>query len=246
MDAAEIRLVKDGIQEAVCELRFETQNSPEITIGRLTDAPVWRGYSQTRLPTADVPEQLRKAEESFRFAPSYQLVSPNEASEFVRVGPNVVSCHRLAPYPGWETFGPEIWRTIEALYATVRDARITRVGFRYVNALSEAAHFIRGASDLNVSVTAGDNDVGAEFVLVYSRELESRHTVQVSLATPKFVQVADGSGFDVLIDIDVSTPAGFSITGLEEARGWIELAHTYLKQEFFRLIPTTVVDKLRG
>lgn len=245
MDAGLIRLAKDGIREAICEVRFEAQGSPEITIGRLTDASVWREWDQVRLSSADIPEQLRATDESLRYAPSYQLTNPGNSLEFVRVGANVVSCHRIAPYPGWDQFGPTVEATLGALFATIRAVKITRVGFRYVNTLSQSEHHVGGVADLNVVLRAGEYDPGRAFVLVYSKELTVSHDVQVSIATPKFVQSPDGTDFDVLIDIDVSSSKGTALSDLAAASVWVDEAHIRLKEEFFTLIPEHVMDKLR-
>ncbi|PXA99938.1 hypothetical protein DMC47_00790 [Nostoc sp. 3335mG] len=246
MDVNEIRLGTDGIREAVCEFRFEATSLPEITIGRLTDAAAWQSYEQMRLPTADLPEQLRAADENLRFQPSYQLTNPTDPADFVRVGPNMVSCHRAAPYPGWDSFGPVIRDMLGALFQTVRSARIIRGGFRYINALSGETHFVSSAADLNVTVAAGDASVADTFVLVYSKELSNIHGVQVTVATPKFVQAPEGPGFDMLIDIDVSTPKGVVIDNADSACEWVEVAHTALKKEFFKLLPSNVVGRLKG
>ncbi|MDR6135722.1 uncharacterized protein (TIGR04255 family) [Sphingomonas sp. SORGH_AS802] len=246
MTANTIRLATDGIREAICEVRFESQGAPEVVIGRLTDASVWSRYDQLRLSSADLPEQIRATEEGFRFAPSYQLTNPADQADVVRIGPNVVSCHRLAPYPGWEVFRIAIRDTLEALFGSLRGVKTSRVGFRFVNAFSQARHGIQGAADLNISVMAGGAGVGQDFVLVYSKELSRAHDVQISIATPKFVHGPEGQALDILLDIDVVTPRALEMADISEVMSWIDVAHDRLKEEFFRLIPANVVDKLRG
>lgn len=246
MDTKLIRLAIDGIQEAVCEIRFESNSVPEIVIGRLTDTAAWAGYVHTRLPTADLPEQLRAAEESFRFAPTYQLNDPSNDTDFVRVGANVISCHTLAPYPGWDAFRPRIAETLSALFDALRNVKLLRIGFRFVNAFSGATHGISSGVDLNIAMSAGGMEVGRDFVLVYSKELSGTHGVQITIATPKYVNGPEGKNIDMLIDIDVSTPKAELVPGMGDALSWIDGAHDGLKEEFFRLIPAGVVDRLRG
>lgn len=246
MDTNLIRLAIDGIKEAVCEFRFESHSVPEIVIGRLTDAAAWAGFFQTRLPTADLPEQLRAAEESLRFAPTYQLNDPANQSNFLRVGANVISCHTLAPYPGWDAFRPRIAEALAALSDALPNVKLLRIGFRFVNAFSEATHGISSGIDLNISIAAGGTEVGRDFVILYSKELSSTHGVQITIATPKFVNGPEGRNIDMLIDIDVSTPDGGTVPEVGNALSWVDIAHDGLKEEFFRLIPADVVDRLRG
>lgn len=245
METDSIRLARDGIKEAVCELRFESRLTPELVIGRLVDASAWAGRETVRLSTADIPNQLRQVDENLRYAPSYQLNAENGHS-FVRIGPASVSCHRTAPYPGWDSFGPTVDHTIEALFASVPSAVVSRMGFRFVNGLTAAEHHIGRASDLNILIAAGDQPVTDDFVLVFTKALTSDHTVQLTIATPRYVQGPVVSGFDLLIDVDVMTPVGHYISEAAHAIAWVEEAHRLLKQEFFRLIPAEVIDKLKG
>ena len=58
------KLKTDAILEAVFEIRFEPDPSlvSEILFGRFADADEWRAFRQVRLPAADIPASIRRAD----------------------------------------------------------------------------------------------------------------------------------------------------------------------------------------
>lgn len=247
MREAEIHLKQDGIKEALFEIRFESPITPEVVIGRLTDAEGWAGFNAVRMVTADIPPQLRDIDLNMRYAPSYELVR-SETNELIRIGPKSLSYHRLAPYPGWTTHFPAVRDVVETLFSKIQTITPTRLGFRYVNALNGPDHLIEVASNLALKIAIGDGE-GFEpdsFALNYKRQNELGHVEQVQVATPDYVQGQSGpSDFSVLVDIDIFTPDAYSVVGQEDVLAWIETAHDLLKQNFFKLLPNSTIEQLR-
>ena len=250
MSVAEIHLKQDGIKEALFEIRFETPVVPEVVIGRLTDAAAWNDFLPNRMSSADIPHQLRIVDPELRFAPSYELVrgAPNE---LIRIGPNSLSYHRLAPYPGWSDHFPMLKLVVETLFATIPTLSPLRLGFRYVNALNRSDHLIEAVSDLALKVAAGEgeNFVPSSFALNYRRHNLPGHVEQVQVATPDYVPARPGQSghaeFAVLIDIDIFTPEFSVVTGTDNVLAWIDTAHSCLKSNFFELLPVAIIEKLR-
>ena len=145
MTANEIHLKQDGIKEALFEIRFDTPVMPEAVIGRLTDAKVWNDFEPTRLPTADLPQQMRIMDSNLRFTPSYELVKFD--SELIRIGPNSLSYHRMAPYPGWEQHEPKLKQVVETLFSTIEALTPLRLGFRYSSDFLRPVQRQRGLLD---------------------------------------------------------------------------------------------------
>ena len=71
------KLKHDAILEANFEIRFDADPSSvaEIFLGRVADAGEWRGFTQRRLPMADIPAPVRRADPSLRFQPPEILSS---------------------------------------------------------------------------------------------------------------------------------------------------------------------------
>ncbi|MBA4308073.1 MAG: hypothetical protein C0429_15185, partial [Sphingopyxis sp.] len=193
----------DGIKEALCELRFEAGEISEIVIGRLADAPAWRGFSKTRLPGADLPPQIRALDPNAKFQPSFELRSVENPSIVVRIGGNVVSCHVIGKYPGWDHFYPLLKSTVDALKLAVSDTPVSRIGFRYINALTSKDHYVANAKALNLELKVGDKDVTDAFALNYRTRVTEEHICQLTVATPDYVTAPDP--FDAYIDIDIFT-----------------------------------------
>jgi uncharacterized protein (TIGR04255 family) len=246
MTVAEFHLKQDGIKEALFEIRFETPVVPEAVIGRLTDAPAWVDFAPTRMPSADIPNQLRMIDPNLRFTPSYELTKG--ASELIRIGPNSLSYHRLAPYPGWQNHSPALKKVVETLFVTITSLTPVRLGFRYVNALNGSDHMMDSVADLALKVTVGEDRgfVPGSFALNYRHQNQPGHIEQVQVATPDYIQLQAGPPeFSVLVDIDIFTPDFYRVSGAGEVLSWIDTAHTLLKDNFFKLLPAATIEELR-
>lgn len=56
------KLKKDAIAEALCEVRFECEESvslPEIVVGKLAEFQLWRSFQKVRLPVSEVVPENR-------------------------------------------------------------------------------------------------------------------------------------------------------------------------------------------
>lgn len=240
MNDFDFKLTPDGIVEALLEVRFETASFPELTIGNLISREPWRGLNPMRLPTAEIPHFVRNSDPNLKFQPTLQLNSP-EGLDVVKVGENVLSLHRLGSYPGWEKFGPQLHQGLRELFEAVPDARITRLGFRYVNLLG-SAHHINSLNDLSVDLRVGGAELLPPINLNYMRR-EDDFEILVRAASPEFVQ-GPSNDFAALIDIDVYTSDTTSIKGVDDCSGWLEKAHVILKQRFFELLRPEAIQRL--
>ncbi len=240
------KLKKDAIAEALFEVRFECDESvslPEIVVGRLAESDVWRDFEKFRLPVADIPAPIRSQDPKLKTEPILELRERN-GSVLAKIGVNVLSYHRLAPYPGWETFKPEIDRTIEFLFVSFQSFKATRLGFRYVNVFTAEDHGVNDVRHLNYSVNLAGDDLQDAQNLNYRKVRSDIHSVQVRIASPEFVSGPIAKKVQVLVDLDVFTPDGFETNEAETAKAWVEDAHIYEKEEFFRLFTDEMKQRL--
>lgn len=116
------KLKNDAIREAVLEIRFEPDPTmvSEVLLGRIADADIWKGYRQARLPTADIPAVIRRANPDLTYQPSIVLTSP-DGRVAVRVGPQSVAYSTIGTYPGWDVFGEELTNVVNLLYRVLPD-----------------------------------------------------------------------------------------------------------------------------
>ncbi len=246
MLALPIELHRDAIAEAICEVRFECHESvavPEIVVGRLADFPFWRDYDQVRLPISDVPAPVRASDPNLKIQPTLEL-RDQHSNRLAKVGVNVLSYHRLDPYPGWATYRPEIDQVVDFLFSAFKSFKATRLGFRYVNLFTAVDHGVVDVSNLRYSVDiAGDTLIGPQN-LNYLQIRSDQHSVVVRIASPEFITGPASKKAEVLVDLDVFTPADFETDDVDVVKSWIEEAHTYEKEEFFRLFTDEMMQRL--
>jgi uncharacterized protein (TIGR04255 family) len=69
---------------------------------------------------------------------------------------------------------------------------------------------------------------------------------QVQVATPDYVQAQSVQpDFSVVVDIDIFTPELYPITDAGSVLTWIDDAHNRLKENFFKLLPSKIIEELR-
>jgi uncharacterized protein (TIGR04255 family) len=236
------RLKKDAIFEALFDVRFTCTDLPEVIIGKLAGHNQWKGWNVQRLVFADIPAAVRQQDPTLQYQPLMELRS--NSGRLVRIGERSLSCHTLAPYPGWTAWQPELATTMEVLYSAFENLQVTRFGLRYINGLSPE-HFINGVGELLISVTVADAALVGPLLLHYQHERDAEHVAVVRVASREFVTNPQPSNLSAIVDVDIFTPANFVSPGVESAKMWLGRAHEFAKEEFFRLIPSDILKKLR-
>ena len=231
------KLKKDAIVEALCEVRFDSSESkevPELVVGRLADCENWKKFGKARLPISDVPAPVRQQNASLRNQPVLELRDSDRA-RVVKIGSNVVSYHALAPYPGWDSFRPELDDMLDFVFGAFEDFQALRLGFRYVNLVNEKDHLVPDVMALNYSATVAGTQLEPPLNLNYQIARGEEYRATVRIASPDFVPAKIKEPYSALIDVDVSTPEGSTIASVDAAKAWIIKAHDIEKDEFFKL-----------
>lgn len=242
-----VKLKQDAIVEAIFEVRFSTPDRvvPEILLGRLADQPQWSGFQHRQLGAAQVPAQIRRENPVLRYQPVIELV-PTEGDRAVRIGSEVISFHRLRRYPGWDKFRPELMEVVEALFGKAPPGlKVERLGFRYLNALRSDAHTIKSILDLDLTLEVAGENVSGEINLNFTVSLSRDTECAVRIATPGIVQGDLPPTTSVYVDVDVFTKENFATRDKKFVEAWIDSAHTWEKEQFFRLIPQPTIDLLK-
>jgi uncharacterized protein (TIGR04255 family) len=242
------KLKNDAILEATFEVRFDADPTlvAEVFFGRLADAQAWRGFIQRRLPTADIPAALRRADSNLRYLPAIELIQ-REGAKLVRVGPQSLAYTRRAPYPGWdESLSAEIGQAIDALFGVVPRISVTRLGLRYINALRSDLHGIEGVESLNLSIVVDRAALTRNLNLNYTIAALEHSSCTIRLATPDFAQGSIPENATVIADLDVYTDSTYTANEIEKVKQWTESAHIAAKQTFFRLLREETIKELRA
>ncbi|MGA2940171.1 MAG: TIGR04255 family protein [Syntrophobacteraceae bacterium] len=239
-------LKHDAIVEALLEIRFDMRKEtiPEILFGRLAEHGPWKGFEQRPLPAYQVPPPLRQADPNLRFQPVFELAAPDKRRT-IRIGPHVLSYHRLRPYVGWEKFKPELGEAIDGLFSTTEGLSIRRLGFRYINALQTDVHGIRSILDLDLKLSIAEESVSSNVNINFTTDISNDTNCTVRIATSEFVQGELPPNTSVFVDVDVFTKEAFRTEDQIEVKKWVEFAHTKEKEQFFRLLTDQTIDSLK-
>jgi uncharacterized protein (TIGR04255 family) len=238
------KLKKDAILEAICEVRFETDELDELVIGRLSESASWEKFTRIRLPISDFPAPVRKNDVNLRYPPIVEL-RDNENPRAVKIGSNVISAHVIAPYCGWHVFRPQLHEVLDILFTKFKSIQLPRIGLRYINAIVSTDHHIKDISALKLQISIDGAQLNFPFSLAYSKATKDLVAV-VKVASPALVIGSTlPPNFVALIDVDVSTPDKLMITEPQVAKDWLESAHAAEKEEFFRLWPEDALSEAR-
>jgi len=235
------KLKNDAIVEAIFEMRFDTSIIPEILFGRLADYGPWKNLRQGRLPSYEIPLPIRQADPNLRFQPVFELTGDHRT---IRVGPQVISYHRVAPYIGWQRFLQELIETITGVFEKANGLIVRRLGLRYLNALRPDLHGIRSVSDLDLKIEVASRPVVGNVNINFTVDPGAATGCTVRIATREFVYGALPPNTSVYVDVDVFTPEGFEADERNAVVAWVTEAHSKEKEQFFRLLTDESIDKL--
>jgi uncharacterized protein (TIGR04255 family) len=236
------KLRRDGIVEALFEIRFNTSEIAELFTGKIAGGlgRIADDLTVQRLPMADIPGPMRRADANLMFQPTLQLSSTTRLG---RIGDRVISWHILPPYPGWNVVKPEIQQVRDVLASSIENVEVLRYGFRYINLLDNEDHHVPGLSASTLTLTVGGQAIPEQWNVNYLRE-SKRAWMTVKLASKEFVQGATPRPFDLIIDLDANTDRK-ACPPLAEAVDWAQEAHTLMEDEFFRLLKPEILQYLR-
>jgi uncharacterized protein (TIGR04255 family) len=239
------RIEPDAIIEALIEIRFDAVSPlPEVLFGRLAELSVWRGFTQRTLPAYNMPAVFRDQDPNLRFVPVYEL-SGSDPTRAVRIGAHVLSYHLPAPYVRWAAFNAGAEAAIDGLFDKTEGLVVNRVGLRYINALTEAAHGISLVSDLHLSVTIGDSSLRGNLNLNFTRDIDASTQCTVRIATREFVQGQYPSDATAIVDIDVFTVPGFTCDSRQALKSWVQGARGVKNKAFMGLLTDQQLARLR-
>ncbi len=235
------RIDPDAIVEALIEVRFELEVFPEIFLGQVLASASVLGLRATRLPGADLPAVAKSSDAALRYQPAYQLEGE---AELVRVGSNVLSIHRLAPYCGWDRFLARSMQILEACWAGCGQPTVSQCALRYINALRSDFHAVRTIDDLNLKVSVADESlVDVTVSYVDDQDLNSKALVRVASQAHVNGQLPENSTF--VVDVEVQSKSAAKMNDLRSMEQWLVAAHDLEKRLFFDLLPNRIVEGLK-
>ncbi len=237
------KLKHDAIIEVVFEFRFSCDELPEIVIGRLADREEWKDFHKIKLPLADIPASIRQGDPNIKYDAVLQL-SNKPGDRLVRVGSNSISYHLTHKYHGWAALKDELVSLVDWFYSLFENLSIERLGLRYIDALRSDLHTIDGLSSLNLSILIGNNPVEKNVTLHFTEAVSENHIMTTRITSGDLVQGQLPKETSVITDIDIYTQSNNGLSGKDSVKAWVDEAHQYSKDAFFRLIPREILKNL--
>lgn len=238
------KLKQDSITEAVFEVRFQSDDPDELILGRLLSIKTWQDWEKIRLPIADFPAPVRAQDKRLKHEALYDIRN-KEIGQLIKVGPNVISCHVIGQYPGWLEFSRLISKAVTALFSKGAPIRVSRLGLRYINALTRKKHFISSPYDLAVTITVRNEKPSDHINLNYSVKTKFGMAVLVRVASRSLVSGTIPDDSTAYIDVDVGTTGKLKKHNRKSVMKWVTRAHTFEKEQYFKLLPDEIIEKLR-
>lgn len=244
-----VKLRKDPIVEALCEIRHEPSSSDlaPLILGALFNELKADFPRHEKLVPASMPEGLRASVPNLAFAAQYRLAGKHS---LVNIGDKSLSIAVHAPYPGWDQFRALIERTLNAALSTGMIGPVKRISLRYTNRLELDS--TRPLSDiLRTTLSLGDDAISArpmtgpeKSVVHFRHESRKGDIVTITnLGWPANFKVAGKSlpqGLAMEIDVIADSVASASFS--EDFKAILDLLHSTEKAKFFSLLTPSALE----
>lgn len=229
----EIKYIKPPIVEVVCEFRFVPGAPWDSAIPGLVYAQLRNDFPKRRM-LRSLESQVSPSEggiqQQIHLAERVQFLREDEKA-FVQIGPDFLAINHLAPYPSWEGFRPLIQQAFNAYREVAKPAGLRRIGLRYINRIEFPTKPVHFGEFLNFYphtgsvLPGGIGDFSLSVVSPFEQERDALR-LQVNCAA-----TGETDLLAALLDLDYFLARPQAST-LEEALGWVDLAHDHVLTTF--------------
>jgi uncharacterized protein (TIGR04255 family) len=201
-----------------------------------------QGTKVIRLPAAEIPFPMRKADANLQFAP-IQRIEVDGFSVLVGDRNIIVSCK--LPYPKWSNFKPVILDVMSRVAKVGLPGGIERYSVKYVN-LIQAPTYQEQIKKIAMNITLGDLEVSSEHINLQVHRREENVIHILSIATGANGQIDGKAVSGVLVDIDsirnVNVPD--IQTFAENLEQGLESLRQSNKEKFFGCLTAETIEEM--
>ncbi len=212
------------IKEAIVEIRFESETPNDAVFGIFYQQFKADYSTVEELPILQLPEFVRKQNETLQHQPHYKL-SSNDGFLF-QVGPRVVSLISVDPYSGWGVFYGRLKDIVKRIKGLGIVKSYTRIGIRYIN------HFDINVFDVvTLQVVLPDHELNNYDTFIRSEIPTGAFKSTLKISNSADIIVNEKPTKCSIIDIDtfIESPHG-------DINVLIEDGHVEEKKLFFALL----------
>lgn len=226
------------ITEAVIEIRFETEQDPDIILSLFHLALKGSNVKSERLPVADIPIEFRDNDPLLKFRPHFQF----HAEQFIyQVGSKVVSISTKGEYPGWKLYLDETLSFIKKVQKQKIIDKVERVGMRYISRFSGNV-LPKLEFEFNQHDKVSDKNITLLNQPMIFKTLMEKDGMNIQLQLTNMVIVPEQEHYDSQIDIDISSSNAAIF--LDNKKKELERMHNKEKEIFFGLLKPSFLSKL--
>lgn len=223
---------KVSIDEAICEFRLTPDTPWDVTIaGKLCakmeqDFPLVQKYSVSEGEIAPVIPESQKLEQLIRTRERVVMLTQDK-DMFLVLEPRLFGIVALAPYPGWETFRPQVAKSWEKLCETVEVRGLERIGLRYMTQIELNENIARRDDCFEFRLWVDKSrlpwDIVETTAIAVFSFVDGRDRCRVGLSSvPESAKKLD-------IDYSLARPRGVAPA---KAMEWIDEAHSGVVRVF--------------
>jgi uncharacterized protein (TIGR04255 family) len=213
------------IEEAVIELRFESDLPAEVIPGLLFNEFKADFPNIEKLGMLEMPSFIRDTDPNLRFAPLHSL---NKDNLRLQIGPRSLSLACSREYIGWTKFNEIIQRVFDGVAKVSLIKKPLRIGLRYISFFEKIDIFEKSKTNL---MLAENSLVGSKNILRSEFDFMSFICVIQMNNSVTFGEGRNGS----VIDIDVLRDLS-GVSNNVVYKNVIDEAHEVEKKIFFSLL----------
>ncbi len=210
----ERRYRKPPVIEALCEIYFAGSSWDETVPGLFYERikGEYPKKQQRTIQEAQITMGPEQAVAGVRQLPPWMQFVSDEKHRMIQITRDLLVVNQLHPYPHFETWEPEIYRSLRIYQELAQPKKVARLGVRYINRIVIPEARLRMEDYFtvypNLPERLGDAH-GAFFVRVEAPKVEQRHTVLITFGTaPRPDPSKKGQAFmlDLYDIVDVNAP----------------------------------------
>lgn len=238
------KLAHPPLVEALCEFRFLPTSPWDLTIpGQLYERIKDEFTERAQLPGFGVEIQSTprlSPVATIHSGPERVQLRRPDGSAMVQVGEHLLAINQLPPYPTWEVFVGLIGQILGEYWPMVGEARLARIGLRYINQIPvHAAHLRVGDYLTLVPPLAGGLDRPlASFYQRYELSYDRPFGLLIH-------QTGTRRSDEMVLDLDFSSTLVQGLATVDEVRRWLDAAHERVYEAFVASLDPDLLAKLK-
>jgi uncharacterized protein (TIGR04255 family) len=230
-------LGKCPIIEAFIEIHFKSEMVADAVFGLVYGALKVDFPTVTKLPIAQIPDEIRKANVELRRKPCYQLRGA-DSRFLIQVGPDVLTINNIDNYLGWKDFQKfykNVWEKITKVNVITE---IERVGVHYINFFKQNVF-----ENTKLKIKLIERELGSEETFLRSCLTEGDYQKNINITNRAMIKRPSGTALGSVIDIEAAC-SDKMVSSVSQLPENIEKTRLVVKSLFFDLLNKDFLESL--